>query len=359
MQITALLQVINYLRELTGNQSFMEMYRELAVIIKEASKNPGENNTAEILKLKDRLQAFLLDNDPTDWGYSSYSLFEKINSNNLFGRPAAEYLENVLNHGSTDYKAMHTEVSKTIRLLGNFSENITKFSNLFDTILPPGEIKKDEKTVNSSSIFLYFEGHLSVQAISDLERYSRIWDSILESFCSLTGENNPSVEICNFSNGNIVLGVAAGENTLKAFAGGINDIVPCLTSLLKIKKIQQEMIQLPLNTDMIDMLEAETENIIDKTASESASRLIAIYSGENEDFENLHHDISRSLKQVLSFIEKGGKIEYNTNCYSDVKSIRNLSESFLTARELDKLTSSVYFERQNRAASHDEHESAE
>ena len=51
-------------------------------------QNPEEDFSSKILKEKEQLCLILSENEPVDWGYTSYSLFEKIDTNHLFGKAA-------------------------------------------------------------------------------------------------------------------------------------------------------------------------------------------------------------------------------------------------------------------------------
>jgi hypothetical protein len=341
MQITALIQVVNYLKALAGDPSFMEMYKRLSDLVREASKGK-EDLTPKILELKEEIKILQLKNDPSDWGYSAYSLFEKINSGCLFGKPAADYIEELLDHGTRDYNAVYAELNKKIRHLGKFSENISKFSSLFDLIFPIEELNNAEETEIRSSIFLYFEGELVVQSISDLERYSRLWDGILDSFCNLTGEEKPAVDIRNFSNGRIVLGVAAPKLTLEAISEGVDGIISCLDKILIIKNIQNELVQLPLKYNLVGLLDEEAGFIISQTAGEISRKLI-FTNNTREAEPNTEALLARSLKQILSFIEKGGKIEYQQgpNTKDNERIRRNLIQSFRVAKEINSLMHSI------------------
>lgn len=343
MQITALLQVVNYLKGLAGDQSFMEMYKKLSDLVREAAKSK-EDLTPEILRLKEEIKAMQLKNDPTDWGYASYSLFEKINSGRLFGKPAADYIEDLLDHGTRDYTAINTELNKTIKHFGKFSDNISKFSSLFELIFPLEELNNLEE-IERSSLYLYFEGQLNVQSISDLERYSRLWDSILDSFCSLSGKEKPAIEICNFTSGNIVLGVAADKIILDAISAGVDGILSCLPHVLKLRKIQYDLSHLELKYNISELLEEEAGFIISRTATETARKLL---SSDPVNEERLNEAIlARSLKQILSFIEKGGKIEYRSETgSSDNEGIRrNLNESFRMAKEISSIIHTIETEK--------------
>jgi hypothetical protein len=322
MHITALIQVVNYLKDLSGDKSFLEKYQKLSETIKKASEGSDEGIIRSINVQKSELSKFLIKSDPIHWGYASYSLFEKINSEKLFGKPAAQYIEDLLQNGTGNFNSIHAKLTKNIKTLVKFSENINKLTNLFEIILPLGELTSSDKEDLSPSLLLYFEGELSVQSISALERYSRLWDNILTIFCNLAETENPPIDICNIDNGNITLRVSVSKDILVAMMNGITEILSVLPDILKIKKIQLEMSTLPLQNDFSGALEEEIEFIKDEKAISAAMKITDSFP-ENRNSEESIANLARCLKQIMSFVEKGGKIEYHFPETGDDVSIPN------------------------------------
>jgi hypothetical protein len=339
MQITALIQVINYLKTLSGDPSLLEGYKRLSEIVREASKNPERDFQSGILKEKAQLSQFLRENDPVNWGYASYSLFEKFNANKLFGKSSADYLETLITADNKDYQAIYTELSKKIKLISKFSDTLNKFQQLFDQVVPAEVFQSAENTGNKTSLLLYFEGHVSVQNISDLERYARLWDGILNTFSMISGEPSLPLDVSNFSAGNFVMGVTSSDRTYNTIMTGVEGIVSSLPLILRIRKVQLEIASLPLHNDFNELLEEEIKTLITDTALTTAQKLTSYFSSDNTDPDEMVNDISRALKQILSFIEKGGKIEFETQtAIPEVTRINKLlTETFSITRELEKL----------------------
>lgn len=350
MQITVLIQVINYLKEISADPSLLEGYKRLSEVIRDASKNNEGDFSGSILKEKEQLCRILLESDPEEWGYASYSLFEKIDSNELFGKAAVGYLQHRITPQSKDFHSIYSDLTKKIKLISKLSETINKFQQLFDQVVPAIIFQPIDDNEKKSSLFLYFEGDLSVQNISDLERYSRLWDRILSTFSKLTGEANLSLDINNFSNNNIVLGVSIEDNTISALAAGVTGIVSSLPLILKIRKIQSEILNFSLYSDLNDLLEEEITNVIDQSAWVTAKNLSSTSLKHSLNEEDMTNELFIALKQILSFIEKGGKIEF-TPLISDPevnKTNKLLIESFPISRELNclkELSDNSYIKR--------------
>jgi hypothetical protein len=343
MQITALIQVINYLKEKSGDTVLLEGYKTLAEMFRETSKNAEAGFSPAILKEKDQLRQSLLESDPVNWGYASYSLFEKMNSNHLFGKVAADYLDNLISADNKDYQVIYNDLSKKIKLISKLSDTLTRFQQMFEQVVPAEIFQSAADKDNKASLFLYFEGPLSVQNIADLERYSRLWDGILSSFYKLTAEENLSLDINSFSNGEVVLGVATEAKTLNAIMEGVVGMVTPLPMILKIRKIQIEMALLPLYNDMNQLLEEEIKSLVNNTALKTAQKLTSDYCSNVSYGDEMVKDLSPILKQILSFIEKGGKIEFNPLPSKPEMAQTNklLIESFIISRELERLAETL------------------
>jgi hypothetical protein len=343
MQITALIQVINYLKEKAGEPGLLDAYKKLAELTRSASKNPEGEYPAEVFREKESLQGLLLAGDPSDWGYASYDLFEKINSNQLFGKSAADWLEKTITSETKDMQPIAAELAKKVKLISKFSENTGRLIQMFDQVVPSEVLRNVSEDGSRSSLLIFFEGRLSVQNIADLERFSRLWDGILGTFSKLTGEENIALNMTSFNNGNVVLGVATEDNTVAALMTGVTGMLSVMPLILKIRKSQVELAQLPLINDLNNVLEEEIKMLINNTADETASKITLSFITENTDTEVMTGEMSRTLKQILSFIEKDGKIEFkplkaeidtaNTN--------KTLNESFMIARQLDTISAEL------------------
>jgi hypothetical protein len=343
MQITALIQVINYLKEKAGDPGLLDAYKKLAESTKLASKTPDGEYPAEIFKDKELLQGVLLAGDPSDWGYASYELFDKINNNQLFGKSAADWLDKAITPESKDLQALSAELSKKVKLVSKFSENAGRLMQLFDQVIPSETLQNVSEDGSRSSLLIYFQGRLSVQNIADLERYSRLWDGILGTFSKLTGEENIALNMTSFNNGNVVLGVVAEDRTVNALMTGVTGMLSALPVTLKIRKSQVDLAKMPLVNDLNNVLEDEIKMLIDNTADETARKLTLNFMNQDTDTETMTNEMSRTLKQILSFIEKDGKIEFKPlKAEIDItKANKTLNESFVIARELEDITGNL------------------
>jgi len=340
MQISALIQVIKFLKEKSVDPSLIGGYSKLSEMTGEDSGNRDVDFWQAIKKEKEQLCNLLIKSDPSDWGYAKYSLFEKIDSNQLFGKPAARCLENLLATGKEDLRIIHSELLKKIGLITNLSDTMSGFLQMYDKLMPSDILSPDNDSEKDLTMLLYFEGQLSVKTIQEMERFSRLWNGILNSFYTLTGEANLDLDIILFDEGNFTLGVAAGDKILKAVMTGVVGIISSLPLILQIRKTQIEIGKLPLKKDINVLLEEEIQTLMNLTALDLANNLISEYYDGNFDQDAMTNDISRSLKQMLNFVEKGGKFEFRPRVSNPEFANANkiLNDSYALAIEIDRLS---------------------
>jgi hypothetical protein len=338
MQLSALIQVINYLKRTSENPVLLEGYKKLTELVREASGNKQGDFSTKILKEKKQLQNLLLESDPSTLGYAPYILFMKINKNQLFGKAAADYLENLISPENKDYPAIYSDLNKKVKQISILSGNLNQFRPLFEHVLPVEVLQSAGETIKKTSLYIYFEGNISVQSLTDMERYARLCDGILDTFSRLTGEETLMLDIIGLKNGNISLSVASEGKTLNVLIKGVLEMITVLSHILKIREIQIELSRLPVSNDLNDIMQEEIQSLINRRALESAEILTSNHFNDTFYADEMTDDIACSLKQLLSFVEKGGKIEYKPLVPSPEANETNkkLIESFKIANELEK-----------------------
>lgn len=322
MELKTLYRVVNHIRETSGNSYVIDSIIQISDLFDRAASNPNEDLENAIQKKIKELQSHLIKSDPVHWGHETYSYFRKINSHNLFGRQASDYLDKILN---LDSPTAASEIKRFSQQYQNLIDNLNKFSLLFDSIIPwdqEGNDNYDRKL----SLYLYFEGPLKIKSTAELDRYSRLWEGILGSFSNLTDENISSPEIYSFCNGNTVLGVNAGERTIKALMEGVSGILDYLPATLKIRQLQKDISDLNLNKSINALLDEEVIQCLENKANSVAEEISRKYSGGNYS-DQLVVELSKSLKQVLSFIEKGGRLEFDPPGFPAEATNKLLNES--------------------------------
>ena len=102
--------------------------------------------------------------------------------------------------------------------------------------------------------------------------------------------------------------------------------------------------KLPLKKDINVLLEEEIQTIINLTAHDLANNLISEYSEGSFDQPEMTNKISRSLKQMLNFVEKGGKFEFKPRVSDQdiAKSNKILNDSYALAIEIELISDRTF-----------------
>jgi hypothetical protein len=335
---------MNHLKQVSEGGFLLEKYQKLEEVLKEVSKNPDKDLSEELFFAKEQLRTLLLQKDPSDLEYDAYRLFEKIDKHSVFGKPAADYIQELLSSEDKDYVEIQTELSNKIKILSRQTIAIEQFFEIIDQDILSEMVHNSDKKEIKSGLYLHFEGQVAVRDINDLERYTRIWNGILQSFSDLTGYGKQSLEFCNLHEEYIVLGVVTEGSTLEAFMKGTIGIVNSLNLIIKIRKIQTEISPLPLTNDYFELLNDEIQHLINQTAISVTDELVnSYYQGIPTDLSRVSENLCRSLKQILNFVDKGGKLECKTSSETIdgqelsakfVDSFLNLKKAGLTAVRL-------------------------
>jgi hypothetical protein len=157
---------------------------------------------------------------------------------------------------------------------------------------------------------LFFEGETAVNTINDIERFSRIWDNIIRDFAILTMQTDCRPVIESIDKKSMILQIANGDKIVDSLSYGTSKIIDTYSKILRIRKLQLEAQKLVLNPEISDLLEEEISNTINETSQNVVLDLM-----EKNNWDNLpardevFNSVNKSLKLILDFIEKGGKIE--------------------------------------------------
>ncbi len=310
MQIQFFIQVMNYLKQISESGVILEKYSALRDALKKGAAEPGPDVDEEVYNAREQLRLILLDNDPAELGYSAYRVIERIDRQKVFGKEAADFLQEIPAH-NIEYRKLSIELGKKVKALSQLLKTIQGFYEVFDQFFLAEILGPGEGDYSHPGLYIYFEKQVTVKSFKDLERFTRIWDDIIGSFSNLTGGDHHEIDYCNLMDETIILGINTDEPTMVAMIKGTSGIVNLVNPVVKIRKIKEELTQLNLQNDYQDVLDEEVELLIDREASLIANELYeTYYSKENGENDIVRMDLIRALKQVFSFIQKGGKLEY-------------------------------------------------
>lgn len=199
------------------------------------------------------------------------------------------------------------------------------------------EIGKNKKSLLS----LFFEGKTAINSLDDIGRYSRLWENITHDFSVLTRheECKPVIELLDKNV--IALSIASGDKILESISYGAGKVIDAYNKILRIRKIQLESAKMELNAAINELLEDEIINTIEITSGNVVAELMEIHNwADHTGYEEVFKTVHKSLKLVLDFIEKGGKIECLVSETNKEISERNklLLSAYDLVGQIDKIT---------------------
>ena len=315
MNISQLIKIATYISGSIEANGICNHYQSLIGLCRRASDGDSAVTSAmvgETLRLLEDGNSKL---DPKSWDRGVLRIYEKLENPSLFGRQASELLRGLYEQSKGDYSLLLKELegnhTRILALLNQLGLLVGSLEPLVGPSVEIGDAVDNEE--RNHLLQIYFEGALFIKDINQLEKFCRIWSSILSSFTTLTREKAEEVGIYDIEMSSITF--YAGIRTLNALSNGAYRILYQYQRILEIKRMQQELTEMELNNAevIVELLEDEISNVVDEESSAIASELLAKYEWDEEleDGADVYRLVKTSLKQTLSFVEKGGRIFSN------------------------------------------------
>ena len=305
MQISQIIEIMEFLKKEIGSRGIIESYENLVSLLNKISDKPEYSYSDEIAEAKKKISDLQSEAEPDNWTYSKYNLLKQVDKDCTFGIRAVEKLESIFNTNVASPSGIKKEIEKIISRLKLFLNMDSGTLGILSALSENGIYENDK-----SLLSLFFEGKTAITSLNDLGRYTKLWEGIINDFSILTRQEicEPVVEIIDKNV--IVLSIESGDKILEALSYGAGKIIEAYNKILRIRKIQRESVEMDLNNAIHEFLEDEIINTIDRTSGNVVLELMEKNNwegqrGKDEVFKSVH----KSLKLILDFIEKGGKIE--------------------------------------------------
>ncbi|MFZ5941667.1 MAG: hypothetical protein ACOYXB_13925 [Bacteroidota bacterium] len=330
MNLVHLLKVLNFLKQIADDGIILKKYRELEALLKSAEETTDRELVNRIYHTREQLRLLLNETNPDGLEYNAYLLLNKIDRFGTLGKIGADYLQETAAE-DVNYTQFYRNMKEKADALEQILLMSSDFTQVFEKNLQTELIGEKTDAAQLPVLYLYFENQVKIGRLSDLERYSRIWSGILESFSTLSGLEKLEVELCSMNGEVVEMGILIDHRTMEIIVRGVMSMLNLSGMVVKMRQIAEELTGMHLKNDYRMMLEDEAKYYINQEAEIIASDLITRYSAaEQAGREDVLPALTRSLKQILSFIEKGGRMEY-----------RRLSET-LNKDELNRTLNASY-----------------
>ncbi|MFZ5941669.1 MAG: hypothetical protein ACOYXB_13935 [Bacteroidota bacterium] len=311
MQLYSFLKVMDYLKRIADNGSIPEGYKKLETLLSEGSRKGSEIVPEQLAEARDQLIMALQEFDPEDLGYLGTKMISAIDGSSVVGSKAVAFLRGI---GSEElnYKTLHAEISRKSKALGKLTGTASSFYSVFQDFIQFRTAAVEEEVSSGVLLNLYFEKDVSIHDIQDVVKYTRLWDEILQSFTGLTGSELREIQSCSINEKSALLGIRLDKKSMDLLMEGTEGVLELMEQIIKVKKIKEELAMLNLQTDYGEKLDREIEQLVDSEARTIAASLMD--RSENTGLaheEAMKQELIIALKKIFSFIEKGGKLEFD------------------------------------------------
>jgi hypothetical protein len=328
MQLNLIIEIFDFIKNEIESKQILAKYELLLAVIKKSTGNSEKDFSGEISDAKNSLILAQNEIEPADWSYSKYRLYLELDKDCISGKRAVETLNSIFDTNKTNPAGIVKELKKIIADINNILNAKTDPFKMLSCF---------SSTENAGSgitlLTLFFEGKTSVNTINDIERYSRIWDSIIRDFAILTKQTDCRPVIESIDKESMILRIESGDKIIESLSYGTSKIIDTYSKILRIRKLQLEAIKMILNPEIPDLLEDEISNTINETSRNVVQDLMEKNNWDKlPAWDETFNNVDKSLKLILDFIEKGGKIECQLS--NDSNEIAGRNKMFLSAYKL-------------------------
>ena len=323
MELEKLKEVLSFVENHVKTKEYIQHYQTLSVNLAEYAKTKSNEILMEIEIEKNIILNFHNDFTLKHWLESQRKTIRNLNKNKLLGKEAILKLNLLFNKNIDTPAELERNINKIIKdLNGLLLEIDVILKGLAPIIDDSGNKKNKFEDEQLDLLVVSFEDGTFFQNINLLEKFCRIWNRILMSFMYLTNEDIKPVKIHDISARSISFMI--DSDTIKALTKGAYEVLKGYKKVLEIRKLQLEINQLNLSNkfEIENLLEDEVINIVDIISSQVTYELTDKFDTHDKKLkEEIFKNIQISLKQIVNFIERGGKVES-----SDSKEFNELND---------------------------------
>ncbi len=324
MQAQATIDLIDHIKKEIESKQLVSKLDALLDLLKLITGTEDDNIADDLCKKKEELAENLRDIEPSDWSYSKSRILREIDKQGVIGIRGAQNFLSL-------FEKNYANTAGLSRQIKTFITEIKKLENINTELL---EVFLDEETSEGKSLLtLIFEGHTKVSTINDFERYTRIWNKIIKDYSCLINGDVSEPEIYCIDKDSMIIEIPNGDMVLESISYGAARIIEAYKKILRIRKLQLEVVSLALDNNIYKALESEVNTTIEITSQMVVRDLMSINNMNNvDDDDDIFVNIRTSLRQILDFIDKGGKLECTSSKYSE--DLVNQNKLFLTAYKI-------------------------
>lgn len=246
--------------------------------------------------------------EPILWHDASFNCLHSAKNEQLLGQDFINKFNNIVSLNNTYYARIADEISLIIQNTKNWIQQLNSFienNKNWNAILPEYLTNND----NKCSIKIFFTQSTYVKTLYELERNTRIWNNIFNTFAQLVDHTPQELYVYAVEQGFLIIKVPC--KATEAFSSAMIEILSTYRKLLEIKKIKLDLGLLCLNNqeEIEKLLDDETKIQIEQIAFDITNNLLENYFANKFNTNEISESLSVSIKQIMNFVEKGGKID--------------------------------------------------
>jgi len=336
MNLNRLIEVLTFVQNHINDMQLILHYKNLKSHLLKLETNSEDNTIIDINNEKKYIIDFHEKFSSKTWGESQNDVIERLNKEKILGTPAIKRINNIFTKNKTNPQEAAKQIDTIITTLNSVLKEISILLKSLEPIIEDSTNEKKETFEDNNILIISFESGSFFQNIHYLEKFCRIWNRILLSFMYLTNEPVEFANIHDLNSNNISF--ILNNKIIDTITQASYQVLKGYKKVVEIRRLQLEIesINLSNKSEIKNLLDDEVINIVDIISSQVTYELLAKYKWDKKsEKDELYKNIQISLKQIVNFIEKGGKIESKNS-----KELNSLTDKIIvilkSIKELEK-----------------------
>ena len=311
MNLTRLLDVLIYIENHVSDKNLILNYQNLSSLLFKYSDTRAEELLKQIEENKRTILGIHSEFKSKNWSESQNASIQKLNKDKVLGKSAIVRLNQLFSKNIENPFELAKQIDLIVKDLNHLLNEVSILMKSLDPLVKTSDEKVfDEFNDEDNLLIISFTDGTFFQNINLLEKFCRIWNKVLMSFMYLTKETLKPAQIYEIKTNSITF--LLDPETISALTKGSYEVLKGYKKVLEIRKLQLEINNLNLSNkiEIESLLEDEVINIVDIISSQVTYELSANYNWDGKPKKNeIHKNVQVALKQIVNFIEKGGKVE--------------------------------------------------
>lgn len=339
MQVSELVEVLNYLEDTLNSGRLVKLYSELISAVERYKNSKGKSAEIVVAERVVAIKEYLLSIVPLNWEPAKWSIFTAMGGVKLLGKTSINQIETVTKTPAGSCGILLEDLKKTKQELSALTERNTSLLAELEIFSECDKADtKDRKIFENDLVLkLIFKDKMTIKVISQAVKFLSMWEKVFFYVSLLTKQKGKDVFV------NVIKPDTHGSNVfiveLSYNKIAVTAIVKCITqayglysSTLEIKKKILEIRKLNLENKQIERALAEEEkSMVGRIAGTITATQMKEYAWDEKEFQKINKAVVVALKYLLDYIERGGEVNFYTN--SDSAEYKEMHDKLFAARD--------------------------